>query len=320
MNVNFIHGLMGKKRAFLKDPVAKSRQRIRQLWVSVREFVSPSPLIDQPIIVTGTARSNTTFLSECLGQHPQIHTYPNELVLDWERFAQAPMGCPFGEEEACPPRRSREISIEVLEGIRQRLSFRNAIVANGIKGHFLNHNPHLVNKLPLVYQAFPQATLIITSRDIRSNVASLKVFWEQVYREFGVLHYLPPNSEACWSCFRPSQAVGLDKKRLFPGGDVAVLAEYWLRMNRLMEKDVGSFQKFIPVKHRDLLEDPQGFLQTLTKRLGLHPFEYNLNTVDFNRNHRWQKILNQEDRRSLEQFLKMHLELIQNLHWADNTL
>lgn len=320
MNISLFHSLMGKKRAFLKAPLAKSKQRFSQLTVSLKEIFRTLPRIKRPIFVTGTARSNTTFLSECLSQHPQVHGIHNELVLDWERFAHAPMGCPFGEAEECPPIRIGRIPTEALEGIRQRLSFRNAIEGKGKKGRFLNHNPHLANKLPLVHQAFPQATLIFTSRDVRSTVASLKVFWEKIYREFDVLHYLPPNSENCWSCYRPFQTEGLEKRRLFPGGDVALLAEYWLRMYRLMEEDAPLFEDFIPVKHRVLLEDPRLFLETITRQLGLDPFEYDVSQVDARRNQRWERCLTPEDKRSLDEFIERNSEDIQGLRWADTDL
>jgi len=42
----------------------------------------------------------------------------------------------------------------------------------------------------------------------------------------------------------------------FSGGDVAVLAEYWLRTYERIEKDVAGISSVAYVKHREFVDSP----------------------------------------------------------------
>lgn len=87
-------------------------------------------------------------------------------------------------------------------------------------------------------------------------VLSTQMLWLRAAKLFGVRHYLPEEPNACWSCSPPAPSDIVEPARLFPGGSVAVLAEYWLRVHETLDTALAGFERPLFVRHRDLIADP----------------------------------------------------------------
>jgi hypothetical protein len=131
-------------------------------------------------------------------------------------------------------------------------------------------------------------------------------------------HYLPEDPGACWSCVPPAPAAGLDPARLFPGGDAAVLAGYWLRVYERIEREAGAFRAVLPVRHQGFVDDPMGTLREVERTAGLRRAEYpRLADLQGDRNRRWPQILTAGESRALDRFLEAHGERISRLRLAE---
>lgn len=274
--------------------------------------------IREPVFLTGTVRSGSTLLARCLGTHPGLYYAGFELSREWSDLGGVSIACPDTEDSHCPERSGRSLDTEAVSRLERGLA---AIVAakGRVGARLLNKNPHLWNKLKLVVEAFPDAGLVITSRDIRSTVASILKLWQWLHETRGIRHYLPPDSSACWDCIPPRSPEGIDSRRLFPGGDVQVLAEYWLRCYERIEADVHLFSRREVVKHRDFIIAPDSTLNTLWNGLGLSPVPVELPVkIDRSRNSRWGEVLSADDAARLDEFIRMRIDRIQVLTCADN--
>jgi hypothetical protein len=276
-----------------------------------------APQLVGPLFIVGTVRSSTTLLANCLGNHPSVCHVGFELSEEWSTHANVSIACPDTQDLACPP--LTEADASEIRGRKLEKRFSELMITkSGKNGRFLNKNPHLWNKLLFVRAIFPDASLIVISRDIRSTVASTKRLWIKVEQMFGRKHYLPALPDQCWVCTPPAPHEAMDPARLFPGGDVAVLAEYWLRTYELIEQHMAAFASTVVVQHCDLVADPQKVLNQIHGAVGLAPATYPLPAkIDTERNNRWRELLTPEEQRSLDDFIAGNLQRIERLTCAD---
>lgn len=166
-------------------------------WVYRRQMFQslgfPASPLRRPIFLVGTVRSGTTYLGRCLGDHPQVINAGFELSQEWYELAGLEIATPGLPCVHCPPAVPEAVAgreEQVRAGFAQLHMDKG-----GWRGtRLFNKSPHLWNKLPLVRALFPDAVLLISSRDVWSTVASTKRLWEKVARDRGIKHYLSPKT------------------------------------------------------------------------------------------------------------------------------
>jgi hypothetical protein len=288
----------------------KARRRLFRTRAFQRLGLSAPPL-RQPLFMVGTVRSGTTYFGRCVADHPQVINAGFELSKEWHELAGLEIATPGLPCTHCPPAGPEAVAGRE-EQVRAGFA-RLHMVKGGWSGtRLFNKSPHLWNKLSLVRALFPDAVLLVTSRDLRSTVASTKRLWEKMEKDWGMKHYLPEDSESCWSLEGP------DPARLFPGGDAAVLAEYWLRVYETIEREAGAFRTALPVRHQAFVEDPDGVLREVERAAGLRAADYpRLAEMQSDRNRRWPQILTAEEQRSVDRFLEANGDRIARLRLAE---
>lgn len=269
------------------------------------------PPLEKPLFLVGTVRSGTTYFARCVADHPQVINAGFELSREWHELAGIEIATPGLPCVHCPPAGPEAVAGRE-EQVRDGFARLHQVKGGWSGTRLFNKSPHLWNKLPLVRALFPDAVLLVTSRDLRSTVASAKRLWEKMEKDWGVKHYLPEDPSACWSVEGP------DPARLFPGGDAAVLAEYWLRVYETIEREAGAFLTVVPVRHQAFVDDPLGLLREVERSSGLRQADYpGLTEVMKDRNQRWRSILDEREQESVEAFVDAHRERIGRLRLAE---
>ena len=233
------------------------------------------------------------------------------------------MASPKTRDSTCPECSADDIQIgqrgALTEIFLQRMAGCNG-KAEGAA--FLNKNPHLCNKLPLVKALFPDAMFIWISRDLPQVVASLKRLFADVYRRQQTWHWWPIASETtrsrCWHAFYSADSrPAVSSERIFPGGDIRYIAEYWLESNRAV---LDFFNRLSPesrleVAEEAVLADPVKELAVVAAKLEI-PFierEQIGNGVDLSRNDQWQGLLDEIQLGVLSDFIHSHAAEIDGL-------
>jgi len=274
------------------------------------------PPIQRPIFLVGAMRSGTTILAEMLGQSRYIAHCPFELKDVWSQVAGIPMASPKTLDSTCP-----DFSADAIRtGQREALTeiFRRRMASCSGKAEravFLNKNPHLCNKLPLVKALFPDARFIWISRGLPQVVASLEQLFADVCRRQRTWHWWPFPSEMtrsrCWNAFfsldsRPA----VSPERIFPGGNIRFIAEYWLESNRAV---FDFFNHLPPESHMEVAEeavlaDPVKELAALAAKLEIPTIEREQmgNGFDLSRNDKWYGLLDKSQLEVLGDFVSDH--------------
>ena len=290
--------------------IEKARRRLYRTRLFQRLGL-PAPPLRQPIFLVGTVRSGTTYFARCVADHPQVVNAGFELSKEWHELAGVEIATPGLPCTHCPPAGPEAVAGRE-EQVRDGFARLHRAKGGWSGTRLFNKSPHLWNKLPLVRALFPDAVLLVTSRDLRSTVASTRRLWEKMEKDWGVKHYLPEDPEACWSLEGP------DPARLFPGGDAAVLAEYWLRVYETIEREAGAFLAALPVRHQAFVNDPPGLLRRMEQAAGLRSATYpRLAEMQSDRNRRWPQILTAAEQRSVERFLEANGDRIARLRLAE---
>jgi hypothetical protein len=274
-----------------------------------------APPLRRPIFLVGTVRSGTTYFARCLADHPQVIHAGFELSREWHELAGVEIAAPGLPCAHCPPAGADAVAGRTEE-VRAGFARLHRSKGGSSGTRLFNKSPHLWNKLPLVRALFPDAVLLVASRDLRSTVASTKRLWEKMEKDWQVRHYLPEDSGACWSCVPPADAA--DPARLFPGGDAAVLADYWLRVYETIEREAGAFATVVPVRHEAFVQEPERVLRDVERGAGLRAAGYpRLAELQTDRNRRWPQILTPEEQRAVDRFLEDHGDRIARLRLAE---
>jgi hypothetical protein len=278
-------------------------------------------LLKKPVFIVGTMRSGTTLLADILGNSKYIIHCPFELKDIWSKHGIS-MASPKTKDRYCPQLKESDIqdeqreklSIAFLERMAQNSSVKSKDAV------FLNKNPHLCNKLPFVLALFPDARFIWTLRDLPQVVASLKKLFEDVYQRQATRHFWPvqerSNDIRCWNCFYENEPLpeNISSERVFPGGDVVYLAEYWLESNLA----ISEFFKTLPcsiktiVIEEELIGTPEMELVKIMANLNL-PLElpdFSQFSLEKNRNKQWERVLNHQEIERLKMFIETNRKTI----------
>jgi len=285
-------------------------------------FRQVAPL-DRPIFLTGTVRSSTTLVAKCLRSHPRV-CYPQlhhfELSPNWCELADIEISVPGTRKQTCPPLTAADATEDVCRRVRTGFARIHAVEGGSADTRLLNKNPHLWNKLPFIHRIFPEACLIVTSRDIVSTVASTRRLWNRKKRKGGIRHYLPPEPDQCWQCIWPDSSREVDPTRTFPDGNISTLAAYWLRVHQKIERDAALFKQSILVQHRNFIENPWECLNRTQEAMGLPLCEFPIPRIDPSRNSRWRDLLSTAEQQELKAFIDENHAEIQALKFADTTI
>ncbi len=235
--------------------------------------------VSHPVFIVGTMRSGTGFLGLRLNDIPTLIGCPFELRKIWSQTGCVPMASDI-QGQTCPQMYATDADRIPLDGLKQ--AFAREVEKNIGNKHwsrnlrFLNKNPHLCNKIDLVKQLFPDARFIWTLRDMNAVVCSLKNLFNRAEMcNRGIQHIWPEHQQAqtarCFSVHHNALFRPMKGGRIFPGGNITYLAEYWLESNlSLLEfyRRQGP-EHICPVPQEQVLNDPLAVANRLTRFLHL---------------------------------------------------
>jgi len=290
---------------------------------------NPTASLHAPVFLVGSMRSGTTLLADLLGTFFGIIHCPFELKDIWSSVGHVPMASPRTRDTACyqmgaddvRPGQAEKLSTAFLKRMQQNSEGKREDAI------FLNKNPHLCNKLPFVNTLFPDARFIWIHRPLPHVVVSLRRLFEDVLKRQETWHYWPElekgTTERCWQAFHQKEApAGFDHQRLFPGGDIKHIAEYWLESNRAVAKFFLTLpnERHLEIDEEDLVNDPQKqidrCLSFLNQQEEISPGIYK--NLDPSRNDQWKSLISDEDRKKLENFVETNIDKIKNIFPSQN--
>ena len=286
--------------------------------------LNPWKKLERPIFVVGSARSGTTFLGTQLGTLPNILHCPFELKDIWSGEGRVPMASPKTEDRTNPYMTGRD----VWPGQQKALSrafFKRMEAVDSEKSarpqcRLLNKNPHLANKIGLVYSLFPDAHFIWIHRPVLDVVASLKAVFVDVHNRQKAFHVWPdrtvsklPRGLHMW---RLGDKKFHEESRKFPGGDVSLLAEYWLEANQTISEGFREIPRgqTCRVDHSSLLACPVETFRKLCRFLD-QPEAYaaSMGSAVSDRNGQWRRRLSDSEIKAVQGFIATHRPAIDEI-------
>ena len=241
--------------------------------------------VRKPVFIIGCGRSGTTLLFDLMKTHPQLVPttgHPDgEDHVGWIEHGGAVIAglanprddtghvgfhfCLHMDENDVreDERRSmhRYYSTEVLNG---RLDAR-----------IVNKCPHMSNKLRYVRSIFPDARFVHIIREPVAVVAS----WVNVLKAVPELLIYWPETE--YPCFWVMEAGDVRERgaslsresRLYPGGGLLRLADYWAEVNANIPRQLADApEQLLTLHYEDLIADPAQTLRHITDFCDLDPF------------------------------------------------
>lgn len=236
--------------------------------------------VENPVFVVGTMRSGTGFMGLYLNEVPHLIGCPFELRRIWNNIGGVPMAsdvcgdiCPGLDSES-----EIHVNLEGLKGAFIGEVLKHMKEDSGEPPRFLSKNPHLCNKILLVDKLFPKAQFIWTIRNMEDVVCSLANLFEREQMNARNIRHIWPLSKdgrlsRCFGVEKNSKTIFKDESRVFPGGDITYLAQYWLESNRALkeyENQVGS-HKICQIKQEDILTNPAAVKRLIASFLQIDP-------------------------------------------------
>lgn len=270
--------------------------------------------LDDPIVVVGTFRSASTLVAELLGSRPDRHYLGFELSEQMSEATGVPFAAPGADDRRCPALDRDDATPSQSVALGQLLRDRADEEGVGPAQRLVVKNPHLWHRLGWIRALLPSCRVVVTVRDLRPTVASLKVLWERSLDQHGHVHHLPEQDDRCWDYLPRSQRGGFDPRRTFPGGDVTVLAEFWLRANSRLADAVRRGAVEAVVRHEDTLATPELTSARLQRDLGLEPTPIHApEPIEPARQSQWRDRLTASERAALEGFVREHRQELEDV-------
>lgn len=260
-----------------------------------------------PIVVVGTFRSASTLVAELLGDRRDIHYVGFELSEQISDATGAPFAAPGSDDRTCPSLGTEDATAAQAHRMREMLARRARDEGAPDGARLVVKNPHLWHRLGWIRALLPGSQLVATVRDLRPTVASLKILWQRSLRDHEHLHHLPEDEDRCWDYVPPDEVRNYDPARTFPGGDVRVLAEFWLRANRRLAEAADLGQLAAVARHEHTLNEPDAAARELQRELGLEPRELDApEPIDPTRQEEWRQRLTRDEHDVLEDWIAGH--------------
>ena len=280
-----------------------------------------------PVFMVGCMRSATTLLAKLLDRSPGIVHCPFELKHIWSGVGNVPMASAKTRDTVCPELHETDAKPGQAERLARAFIEEMGKVSDGKRADavFLNKNPHLCNKLPFVNALFPDARFIWIHRPLAAVVASIKRLFADVQRRQETWHYWPepsgvgrasrpPSPEVharCWHAVHQRDFPGgFDPQRVFPGGNIQFIAEYWLESNRAVASFLATLpsHRWIEVEEDALISDPQAQVARCLMMLG-QPIGVSHDAsaaIEPPRNQEWKSLLSEQEQTILGDFATEH--------------
>ncbi|MBL8383579.1 MAG: sulfotransferase [Burkholderiales bacterium] len=269
--------------------------------------------IERPVFIVGTFRSGTTLLAELLGQSPSLCHCRFELKDLWSAAGGVRMASPKTRDLVCPECTAADYRPASAAALAAAFRTRMEACEGGAGGRvLLNKNPHLCNKLPLVDAMFPDGRFIWIHRDLPQVVASIRRLFADIERRQRTRHWWPLPAAGvrnrCWNAVHDDAAAReVEPARLFPGGDVIHIAEYWLETNRAVAEYVARLPscRHVELAEEDLLDDAARELDRIAGHLQLIRPTWDLASaaIDPARNRSWRDDLTGAEIAALADFV-----------------
>jgi 2-polyprenyl-3-methyl-5-hydroxy-6-metoxy-1,4-benzoquinol methylase/tetratricopeptide (TPR) repeat protein len=325
----------GRGMVFYHEPLSKTLRRfgargVREVghynkvtvWYYERAHAESRRALSEtvlrsPVFMVGCMRSATTLLAKLLDRSPGIVHCPFELKHIWSGVGGVPMASAKTRDTVCPELDASDAKPGQAERLARAFLEEMHKGANGKRADavFLNKNPHLCNKLPFVNALFPDARFIWIHRPLPAVVASVKRLFADVQRRQETWHYWPePSPEVqarCWHAVHQKAFPDrLEPERVFPGGNVQFLAEYWLESNRAIASFLATLpaDRWIEVEEDALISDPEAQVARCLMMLG-QPVELSQDAgaaIEPPRNHEWESLLSEQEQAVLADFTSEH--------------
>jgi Sulfotransferase family len=242
--------------------------------------------VRSPIFVIGCGRSGTTLLFDLLKRHPALAPTTGqpdgEDHVGWIEHGGAliaglanPSAGDVGHVgyEFCLHMNEDDVTDQIRASMHR---YYGAEVLEGRESiRVVNKCPHLANKLRYVRSIFPDARFLHIVREPVAMVAS----WVKVMQAVpGLALYWPDSAYPCLWVFRThGTSVGSApfqrEDRLFPGGGLLRLADYWAEVNGNIPRQLEDTRdQLLSLRYEDLVAQPQRMLRNITEFCGLEPF------------------------------------------------
>ncbi len=231
--------------------------------------------INKPIFIVGCGRSGTTLLFDLFKRHPDLvgtTGYPDgedhegwiehgECIISGLGALSNINGGHTGFHY-CLYMDDKDVTPAIIK--KMTAHYNRNVLKKDTSKRVVNKCPHLSNKLRYVQAIFPDAKFIHIIRECLPVVSSwIKIMEENQPHQ---VLYLPETEFPCFWVF-PAPAehsraeIFKNETRIFPGKGVAILADYWSKINRNIPLQLSAIpEQLITVKYEELCNDP---LQTL---------------------------------------------------------
>ena len=242
--------------------------------------------VTKPVFIVGCGRSGTTFLFNIMKKHPRLRAttgYPDgEDHTGWIKHGGciiSGLGHAHIEKghtgyHYCLYMDEKDVTPRVVESMH-RYYHEDVLGGDGSK-RVLNKCPHLSNKLRYVRAIFPDAKFIHIIRDCLPVVSSwIKIMETQPH----LVLYLPDDEYPChWVLPAPPdgerETVLRRHGRIFPGGGVERLVDYWSIVNRNIPLQLlDTPGQLLTVRYEDLCADTAETLRRICRFCEIPSFD-----------------------------------------------
>lgn len=263
--------------------------------------------VRSPVFIVGCGRSGTTLLFDLMKRHPGLVPttgFPDgEDHVGWIEHGGAliaGLSTPQGDSghvgyDFCLHMDEGDVTQDVRRSMHRYYS-EEVLGARG-SGRVVNKCPHLSNKLRYVRAIFPDARFLHIVREPVAVVASwvkimqavpdLALYWPD--SEYPCLWVLPVGeAKAKAACFAR-------ESRIYPGGGLLRLADYWATVNGNMAPQLADApEQLLTLRYEDLIARPEALLRQVTDFCGLEPFAGLPVEIQPDRNQLWRSLLTEE--------------------------
>ena len=222
------------------------------------------PPFDRPIFIVSTPRSGSTLLFETMEQAPRLFTTGREshqLIEQIPGFRPAERGWSSNRLDASDsaPDKVAQLKANFLERVHDRDGGRP-------EGAFrlLEKTPKNALRVPFFASAFPDSLFIYLYRDVRETLGSMIEAW--LTGKFRTYPGLPGWTGHPWSLLLVPGWQDLNGRPL-----PEIVAHQWRITTECLLNDLSALpsDRICGATYSELIADPQGLMQRLTKFAGL---------------------------------------------------